>query len=264
MGIVWGRVLFASISFLLFFLIRKQNPFKAKKGFLFKNFLIGALLAFHWCALLAFHWWSFYQSVQLSSVALGLFCFSTFPVFTVFLEPLFSNSKIEISYFVFAILSILGIYILLPEFSWHNKDSLAIFWGILSGLSFALLTIFNGLLSKQYSAEQLAFLQDFSAFLCLSPFILMSSTSIEAFAWMQLLLLGTVFTALAHVLFVSSLKTINAQAASIIANLEPIYGVLFAYVLLNEKLSIQHILGGSIIIIAAILSTWKPGKQRLK
>jgi drug/metabolite transporter (DMT)-like permease len=253
-SIVWGRVFFASISFAVFFLFQRENPFDIPRKALITNLLLGALLAFHW--------WSFYQSVQLSTVAIGLFCFSTFPIFTVFLTPLLSNTKISYSYFLFAIMSMLGIYILLPDFNWQDKNTLAIFYGILSGLSFALLTISNGKLSKQQPAEKLAFLQDFFAFIILSPIIITQSWPNNSTQWAQLAILGTVFTALAHVLFVSSLRTIKAQTAAIIANLEPVYGVILAYFLLREHLSTQHMIGGGIIILAALLSSRKPKKTK--
>jgi len=43
--------------------------------------------------LLAVHWWSFFLSIQLSSVAVGLVTFSTFPLFVTFMEPLFSKRQ---------------------------------------------------------------------------------------------------------------------------------------------------------------------------
>ncbi len=39
-------------------------------------------------ATLAVHWFAFFVSIQVSTVAIGLLAFSTFPLFVTFLEPL--------------------------------------------------------------------------------------------------------------------------------------------------------------------------------
>ena len=64
-----------------------------------------------------------------------------------------------------------------------------------------------------------------------------------------LIVLGVVFTALAHSIFNYALKRLKAQTAAIALSLEPIYGIIAAYLLLDEKLNAIMILGGSIIIV---------------
>ncbi len=251
--IVWGRVLFASISFGLLFLLQKRNPFKVSLNSYIRYFFLGALLAFHW--------WSFFKSIQVSTVAIGLFSFSSFPVFTVFLESVFFKEKWKIQYLLLAFLSLFGVFLLFPEFSWHNEYFIGVVWGVMSGLSFAVLTIFNRILLKRKPAIEIAFFQDLFAFVLLSPFVVLQLTSINYESWLQLLVLGTIFTALAHVLFISGLKTIQAKQAAIISNLEPIYGVFFAYLLLGEFISWNVVFGGSFIIMAAFLSTFLQKKN---
>ena len=66
-----------------------------------------------------------------------------------------------------------------------------------------------------------------------------------------LILLGVVFTALAHTLFIRGMLAMRAQLASIIACLEPVYGILFALVVLHAVPSTREIIGG-VVIIGAI------------
>jgi drug/metabolite transporter (DMT)-like permease len=63
-----------------------------------------------------------------------------------------------------------------------------------------------------------------------------------------LIILGVFCTALAHALFINSLKSIRAQLAGVIAALEPVYGILFAFVLLGEKPSWTMLSGGALIL----------------
>lgn len=246
--IVWGRVLFASIAFGFYYIGIKRNPFKLTLRNTFTYLFLGGLLAFHW--------WSFFLAIQESTVAIGLFSFATFPVFTLFLEPLLLKEKWKAYYIPLAFLSLLGIYFLLPEFNFQHQYFIGVIWGVASGLSFALLTIMNRAFLKKQNAIEMAFFQDLFAFIILSPFILSSVPTITTIAWCQLIVLGIIFTALAHVLFISSLNTVKASQASLIANMEPIYGSFFAFLLLNENISWTFILGASLILLAAYLSVY--------
>jgi drug/metabolite transporter (DMT)-like permease len=67
-----------------------------------------------------------------------------------------------------------------------------------------------------------------------------------------LIFLGVVCTALSHTLFISSLKKIRAQTASVITGLEPVYGIILAFFLLKEIPALTTLAGGGIIIGASI------------
>jgi len=246
--IVWGRVFFASLAFGLMFLYRKQNPFKISIKTSGIYLLLGGLLAFHW--------WSFFIAIQVSTVAIGLFSFSTFPVFTVFLEPIFFKEKWNPQFLFLVVLSIFGIYLLIPNLSLNSEYFGGITWGITSGFSFSLLTILNRLLLKKQSAVEISFLQDFFAFLILSPFILSQIGKLTSMDWLQVFILGTIFTALAHALFIGGLRTVQAKQASLIANMEPVYGSLFAFLLLSEKLNWYQVIGACLIISSTIYSVF--------
>ena len=246
--IVWGRVLFASLAFGFLFLYQKQNPLKKS----LKTYGIYLFLG----SVLAFHWWSFFMAIQLSTVAIGLFSFSTFPIFTVFLEPLFLKEKWKYQYLLLALLSTLGIYLLVPQFSINSEYFWGIIWGLASGFSFSIITILNRLMLKKQSALEIAFFQDFFALLIISPFVVLQLKEVEYETWIQLFILGVIFTALAHLLFIKGLRTIQAKQASIIANMEPVYGSFFAFILLGESLDWSILLGGSLILSATIYTTF--------
>jgi drug/metabolite transporter (DMT)-like permease len=152
LSIVWGRVLFASLAFGVLFAFQGRNPFKISLKQYSSYLFLGALLAFHW--------WSFFMGIQKSTVAIGLFSFASFPVFTVLLESLFFNEKWKSQYLFLALLSFLGISLLLPDLNWNNGYLQGVIWGVLSGFSFALLTIYNRKLLPKSSAIEIAFFQD--------------------------------------------------------------------------------------------------------
>jgi len=57
--------------------------------------------------------------------------------------------------------------------------------------------------------------------------------------------------------FIKSLGFIRAQTASVIAGLEPVYGIVLAFFLLNEIPQIRTLIGGLIIIGTTIFAGLK-------
>ena len=147
-----------------------------------------------------------------------------------------------------AFLSVIGIYIILPEFSFENQITLGLFWAIISGLAFAIISLLNRKQAQTYSGSIVAFYQDISATLILIPVLFFVEFNLNWTGIGQLIMLGGIFTAVAHTLFITGLSKIKVHKASIIANMEPVYGIAFAFFLLDEIPSWNVLLGGTIII----------------
>ncbi|MDI6844588.1 MAG: DMT family transporter [Candidatus Saccharicenans sp.] len=245
--LTWFRVLLASVGLLLILVIEKTKPLVAGTGPKILLFISGILLAFHWTA--------FFLSVQLSTVAVGLLSYSTFPIFTVFLEPWLLGVKFKNSYLAFALICFLGVGLMVPEFNPGNRIFLGIIWGTLAGLSFAFLTIINRKLSPEHPGPVLAFYQDLLAAIFLLPLVFSRpvswSFSLDRILW--LLFLGLVCTAGAHTLFISGLKFLEARLSSLISTLEPVYGIVLGYIFLHEIPAARTILGGLLILCSVLM-----------
>jgi len=72
-----------------------------------------------------------------------------------------------------------------------------------------------------------------------------------------LALLGVFCTALSHGLFIKGLRYVRTQLASVTAGLEPVYGVLFAFLFLGEVPSLRIALGGIIILGTTVFAGTK-------
>ena len=246
--IVLGRVLFAS-GFLAFLIKAKKERLLLKTAAYPKFILLGAVLALHWV--------SFFQSIQVSTVAIGLLSFSTFPIFTTFLEPIFLKSKLKLKDVLLSLFAFIGLSIIVPEFSLDNTATIGIIWGVISGLTFAILSILNKKYVSDYSSKEVAFQQDTFAMLFLLPFLWTETYELDIYNIGLLIVLGVVFTAIAHTLFISGMKTVKATTASVIASLEPVYGILFAFFLLQEVPSIKELIGGVIILVVCYVASVK-------
>ncbi len=199
--------------------------------------------------LLACHWVFFFLAIQVSSVAVGLVTFSSFPLFVTFMEPLFFREALRKKDILTALAVFAGILLVIPDIDLSNNTTLGGCYGILSGLTFAILALVNRKNARKTPAIALAFYQNlFAAIFLLLPVLLFNPTLPLVRELPALVLLGVVFTALAHTCFISSLSHIRAQTASVIAGLEPVYGIILAFFLLNEIPEIRTLAGGLVII----------------
>ncbi len=249
MVIVLGRVVFSSI-FLFIILLYLKKDIKLKQR---KHYYILAVMGI----ILAVHWSAFFQSIQMSTVAIGLLTFSTFPVFVTILEPYFFKEKLKPSDIATAVITFLGVVLVIPKFELGNNLTQGVFWGLLSGFTYAILSMLNRKYVREYSSTVIAFYEQVVAAIVLIPTIFFQKAVIQPKDILLLFLLGIIFTGISHTLFINSLKNIKTRTAGIISCLEPVYGIVFAFLLLREVPSYRDILGGTLILSTVIYSTLK-------
>lgn len=252
--IVLGRVFFAALSLAILIWIsgRKKSLFPREDMVYFV--LLGLILSVHWV--------SFFKSIQISTVAIGLLSFSTYPVFTTFLEPILTKEQIVKLNIFLSLFCLFGVFLIIPKFDLQNSTYMGVLWGIFSGFTFSLLTIINRRLAQKHSSLVIAFNQNFFSTLFLVPFLFFLSFPVTGKNILLLLILGVVCTALSHTLFIKGMKNIKAQTASLIHTLEPVYGILFAFLFLNETPSNRTLLGGLVILLGQVLIAYTFIKKR--
>jgi drug/metabolite transporter (DMT)-like permease len=240
--IVLGRTFFASIALFVYArFFAKTVLFEFGKKEIYFFVLQGILLAVHW--------WSFFLSIQISSVAVGLITFSTFPLFVTFLEPIFFKEKLNQKDILIAVAVFTGILLVIPNFNFADNITKGGFFGIISGFTFALLALINRRNARISNAIAIAFYQNlFASIFLVVPILTIQIVPPQFSDLPFLIFLGVFCTALAHTLFIKSLGFIRAQTASVIAGLEPVYGIFLAFFLLNEIPQTRTLIGGLIII----------------
>ncbi len=201
--------------------------------------------------LLAVHWVAFFQAIQTASVAVGLLGFASFPVFVLLLESVVLRRRARASEWLCGVVVAAGLALLVPDFAFDNRVTHGLLWGLVSGFSFALLAISNRALAARRDAAQIAYWQNAIAALVLVPALLFTASVPHPGEIAALLVLGVVCTALAHSLFIHSMRTLSAHTASVVASLEPVYGIALAALLLGEYPDTRTVLAGVIILIAS-------------
>jgi drug/metabolite transporter (DMT)-like permease len=244
--IVLGRTAFAAIAIFIGLKLCSIKLNLVSKKSLFTMSLSGLVLALHWV--------TFFHAIQISTVAIGLVGFATFPVFVTFLEPLLTDQKIRSIDIVSALLVTAGLILVAPEFDFTNSGTIGLLWAVLSGALFAVLTLINRHLVEANSFIIVAFFQHSVAALVLMPFVIYIGDLPNSNTIWLLLVLGVICTALPQTLFIKSLTALKAQLASVVTGLEPVYGIILAALLLDEVPNLSTILGAAIVFGAVILA----------
>ncbi len=205
--------------------------------------------------LLALHWTTFFHAIQVSTIAIGLLTYATFPAFVTIMEPYFFREKVSPVDVLATGLVVLGIVLIVPSFDLVSGITRGALWGTLSGFSFAILSLLNRKYVKTYSSFVITFYQNAFAALLLLPFFFMETQLPRVRDLLLLFTLGIFCTALAHGLFVKALEHLRAHVASIAACMEPVYGIILALVLLGEVPKPRTVLGGAVILGTALMVT---------
>jgi drug/metabolite transporter (DMT)-like permease len=206
-------------------------------------------------AVLALHWLAFFKAIQIADVATGLLGYASFPLFVLLLEVALRRSRARGVDWLIAGLVVAGLTVLVPEPRLDNRVVQGLAWGVLSGFSFALLAVSNRALAAKYPPMAIAFWQNAFAAACLAPALVLAPTLPDARALGLLLVLGLVCTALAHTLFIRGMRLQSSHTASVVAALEPVYGIALAAVLLDEVPDARRLFGALLIVGAAMAAS---------
>ncbi len=207
--------------------------------------------------LLALHWFAFFEAIRIASVAIGLLGYASFPLFVLLLERMLLGRRWSRREAATAVLVTGGLVLLVPELSIANPVVQGLAWGLVCGFTFALLAVVNRSWSAGRPAIDIAFWQNFWAALALLPLALAAGPvpPLGPSGVVLLLVLGLACTAFAHTLFIAALRRVTAHTASVVAALEPVYGIALAVLLLGEIPEWRTVTGAVLIVGAAIFAS---------
>ncbi|KPH90316.1 permease [Pseudoalteromonas undina] len=248
------RAAIAGVAICVLLTLQKK-PIKLHRA---KDYVIAILLG----VAVGIHWVTYFAGMQLAGITVGMLAFFTYPVITVFLEPLFNKSKPKAKDIISAVVVIIGIYLLIPNVNLGDDITLGVVTGVVSALFFAIRNITHKRYFSEYGGPQTMFYQTLVASLMLCAFIEVPITQINDTDLILLLIAGVVFTAMPHSLFAASLKNLSAATAGLISCLQPLYGTILAIIILHERPSVMTLIGGALIVSAACFETWSISRKK--
>lgn len=247
-----GRVICSSLLLFIIAVVKRDNlTLNSKKDYML-IILTGIVMAIHWT--------TFFQSIQVSSVAIGTITFSTFPLFLTFLEPPIFHEKLKKQSIFTALILFAGVIITIPEFSIENNTTLGIIWGMLCSFTYAVMTLANRYFSSKYTGRIICMYEQGTAAIALLPALLIVKTCWRPQDIAGIAFVGFICTAFAYSLYVSAQKNVRAQTAGIISGMETVYGIFYAFIFLREIPHIRELVGGTVILGVAMYSSLKTDK----
>lgn len=230
--IVWWRVLITSVSLAPWAKLRQLSR-DIPRVMIRRYVGIGVLVALHWL--------TFYGSIKLANASIALVCMATTSFFTAFLEPLIVKRAFRWYEMVMGLLIIPGMALVVSNI----QGGMVL--GMITGLSSAFLAATFGTLNKKYIDEsdpiRITFIELSSSWVFLSIVLVVMLVTGQPTGpwwapswtdWLYLLILALLCTSLAYVLSLRALAHISAFAANLTINMEPVYGIVLAWLLLNE------------------------------
>ncbi|MEZ5034343.1 MAG: DMT family transporter [Chitinophagaceae bacterium] len=247
--IVWYRLLLTALTMWVVFGFFKRIQ-KIPRADVLKVSLVGLIAALHWV--------TFYGAIKYANVSIALVCFSAISFFTALFEPVILKKKLNRNELLLGLVTLLGIYII---FHFDTQYKTGIILGVISAILASLFPIYNSQFLKRMNVETMLIWQQSGGFFFMSLFfpfylhyfpVVHFIPSGENFAW--LILLAWVCSVWAFYLAGNALKRLSAFTVNLTYNLEPVYGIILAFIIFkeNEFLSKWFYLG--FIVIAFALS----------
>jgi drug/metabolite transporter (DMT)-like permease len=247
-NLVWYRVLIAFCTLFLYFKFNRQD-IKLDRSTLIKLFLTGALVGGHWVL--------FFYAIKVSTVSVTLVCLSSITLFTAIFEPIINRKPISKLEILSGLLIITGIALI---FKFETQYTQGIILGLLSAAAASLFSIINSRQVQHISPPVIAFYELIGAFIWITIYMLASNTLNQlqlprSYDIGYLLILGTVCTSLAYVAGVSVMRELSAFKVALITNLEPVYGIIMAFMLFGDlhTMSLGFWFGATIILSTIFL-----------
>ncbi|MFZ9982433.1 MAG: DMT family transporter [Cyclobacteriaceae bacterium] len=204
------------------------------------------------------HWIAFFVGGQISTASLSLVGFATCSLWAAILEPLTQGKSIRPLEVFLGIMVMAGLYIILHfEFRFYNGLLLS----IVSGFLAALFSVMNFHMVRRLPSVTIAFYEMAGAFFLIAAFLpfyrdYFAGGNLQLLPspmdWVYLFILSVVCSVFAFTQSISLMKKISVFTLQLTLNLEPVYGILLAILLLGEDryMGPAFITGTGIIMIA--------------
>lgn len=257
--LVWYRMLLTAL-FMAIILFYRREWVSVNRKDIKQLALIGCLMGVHWVA--------FYGAIKFANASIALVCLSTASIFTSLLDPLVNKSRHDYKELLIGALALAGVYLI---YQFQQFYGLGILFGVIAAVLSSVFTVLNKRIANKYPARIMVFYEMGTGWIFLTlllPFQLYYQAETQilpgAMDWLWLIVLSLCCTVWAQSLALNALKHISSFTATLSVNLEPVYGILLAFVFFkeNNELHAGFFWGMGLILLSVILQMirlLKPG-----
>jgi drug/metabolite transporter (DMT)-like permease len=215
-------------------------------------------------ALVALHWLTFYGAIKLSNASVGATCIALGTVFVAMIEPWLTRTRFSKRELALGILVLPGVVLVVGGVPQGMRAGIAV--GALSALLVAIFGSLNKRLVEHGDPLTVTALELGAGALVLTALAPVMPMLFPAFAGdllvvpttrdtLLLLALSLACTLLPFTLSLVALRHMSAFAQQLAVNLEPVYAIVLAILLLGEQreLTAQFYFGVAIILAAVFI-----------
>lgn len=210
-------------------------------------------------ALVGLHWLTFYGSIKLSNASVAAMCMALAPVFVAFTEPVLVGRRFDARELIFGAAVVPGIALVVGGVPVQMRTGIAV--GIFSAF---ILSIFSPL-NKRFvergeplSVTGLEMGAGMLSLTVLAPLLPISESAFVLPSRHDVILLGILAmgcTLLPFALSLVALRHLSAFTAQLAVNMEPVYAILLAIILLGEQHELSfRFYGGVAIVLLVVFS----------
>lgn len=247
--LVWFRMVIAMGLFFIWLKIRGRS-IKLPAKEIFTLLSIGAVVALHWI--------SFFGAIKTSNISVTLGCMSATTLFTSLLEPIISKKRVDPIEVIIGVVIIFGLYLI---FQFETQYTLGISIALISAMLAALFTTLNKKVVQKHEPAVISIYEMLGGVITLSIILLFQGGitsemfNISLSDWIWIATLASVCTAFAFSLSVWVMKKLSAFTVVLTINMEPVYGIILAYLFFKEEeqMSAQFYIGTILILTAVVL-----------
>ena len=238
--LVWYRMLLTAV-FVAVILFYRKEWVRIPACDVRQLALIGCLMGLHWVA--------FYGAIKFANISIALVCLSTASIFTSLLDPLVNKGGHDLKEILLGTLAIGGVYLI---YRFQQFYGLGIACGITAAILSSVFTVLNKKIANKYPARTMVFYEMSTGWVFISlllplVFYYLPNTNFwpkspNLFGtdwvhndWLWLVIMSLCCTVWAQSLSLNSLKKLTSFTVTLSVNLEPVYGILLAFLFYNEN-----------------------------
>ena len=210
--------------------------------------------------ILTLNWFLFLTALDLTDVATAELLAYTAPVFVAVLAPVITGERFDPRIVLPLALALGGITLILVQQGLAIEDGRAMLGAGLafaSALTYATLLLRAKRIIRGVSSGALMLVEYTSAAFVLAPFVVLAyargDVPSSARAYVALVTLGVVHTAISGFIFLGGLRRVRTDHAAVLTYVEPVSAVLFAALFLGESVTPLTLLGGAGVVLGGVL-----------
>ena len=249
-ALAFWRLALAAVTLCLIALLARRVDLLAPRGRLRALALLGVAQGAHWLL--------FFEAVEHGSVALAVLTFYAAPLVIALVAPLVLPERLSPLVLGACLLGAAGIAaIALDQGGEGDSPSLAaVAAGLGSAVTYAALVILSKrLLAAATPPLTVAFWDCLVGTVAVAPVLFLADRVVPSGGeeWAVALALGVVFTGVSTLIYATLLRRVAAQSAGVLTFLEPVAGVLLAWVILEQRPGAATLAGGALVIAAGLV-----------